>query len=170
MMLLLLFACATPEWTTTAVLSGARAHADRDHDGTITDAELPADADKDGAVSDAELTTWIQERGAKWHVPGWNPPRRALVEPHGIGWQVVMTLREEVRHAEPAAALPSDAELEAIAHAPLSDAAVQALIARLQPAAAAAGVAVPAGVLVPVRDAAETGDAAEPKPDPMRAH
>lgn len=184
MILAMLLACVTPEWSASAVLAGARAHADRNHDGTITADELDADTDKDGAVSNAELQVWIRERGERWHVPGWDPPRRPLVEPHGIGWQVVMTLREEVRHAAPAADLPTDAELEAIAHAPLDDAAVQALIARLQPAASAAGVAIPAGVVVPVRpDAAPPGGtppaAASPvaprgedapaAPDPMRA-
>jgi hypothetical protein len=149
-MILLLLACSGPTWTASAVLEGARAHADLDHNGTITAKEMPGDADGDGIVTEAELRAFIEKQGAKWHAAGWDPPRRALVQPHDIGWEVVATVREEILSVDPNAQVPTLEAMEAVAHAPVTDPGVQALLREMEPAAAKANVVIPAAVHPPV--------------------
>lgn len=155
-MMFLLLACSGPTWTPSAVLEGARAHADLDHDGTITAKEMPGDADNDGIVTEAELRAFIEKQGAKWHSPGWDPPRRALVQPHDVGWEVVATVREEILSVDPKAEVPSLEAMESAAYAPITDPKVQALLTQMEPAAAKTGVVIPAAVHPPVA-AAQAG-------------
>lgn len=145
-MMFWLLACGGPTWTSSVVLEGAREHADLDHNGTITAKEMPGDANGDGVVTEAELRAFIEKQGAKWHAPGWDPPRRALVLPHDVGWQVVATVREEILSVDPNAEVPTLEAMEAVAHAPITDPGVQALLTQMEPAAAKAAVSIPRSV------------------------
>lgn len=155
-MILLLLACASPRpWTEAEVLAGARARADKNGDGTVAADEIPAakgvDVNRDGRVDDAELRAWMVKAAAEWRAPGWTPPGGGAPAspPASEGWMILETLRQEALAADPAAAVPTVADMDRLRTASrLDDPMGQWAVNRIKDACDKAGVAFPKGLLL----------------------
>jgi hypothetical protein len=170
--ILLLLACASPRpWTEAEVLAGARAHADKNGDGTVAADELPAgkgvDTNRDGKVDDAELRAWMVKAAAEWRAPGWTPPGGGApaAPPASEGWMILETLRLEALAADPAAAVPTVADMDRLRNASrLDDPMGQWAVNRIKDACDKAGVAFPKGLLLEPNGPPPTGAPARPQP------
>jgi hypothetical protein len=158
--LLLLLACDRPAWTVEGALAPGYARFDTDGDGAVSQAEyerlafaMPpfakVDGDGDGAIAPAEMTAWIGEtdpRDVAHTLEGREKQKMPELDDRraAAGWLVAEALRQEVLAVNPAAPVPTDAEMAAIHDvAATDDPAVRALLARIEAASAAEGLAFP---------------------------
>lgn len=167
--MILLLACATPDWTHEQALRPALDRVDTDHDGTISAAEYErvafnaptfavADVDGSGGIDVGELEVLLETQNprafhasARVPLPNFGAPPGAStvkVEEHGYAWLVLSLLREEILAADPAAVVPDTAQVLAADAGGLDGPAARALLVQLERSAQTAGLAFPPSLAV----------------------